>query len=142
MAILYPGAVIWRGDIGSPRKHEFTSHLFKTAGFTAVNTFALAVEPHTDCLYAMRIRHQAQEVTQSYPVVGADITKKADIYFRDDATLKVYNFSYPAPIAADIEVTPTGKRIKQSIVVELVGYLETVTGESFSPLYGLYTVRI
>jgi hypothetical protein len=83
----------------------------------------------------------SEDQTPTAPGVGANIDKVAMIYYRDPNTLKVWCFPYPTPIAADIEAKPTGDVIKDSVVVEIVGYISTLAGITYTPLYGKYYQR-
>ncbi len=75
------------------------------------------------------------------PGSGANIDEKAIIYYRDPDDLFVYHLSYSCPIPADVEMTPAGKRMKQSVVTEVVGYLSTLKLKALIPLYGVYLER-
>ena len=140
MATILKGSIIWVGDSGSPVANERITFIRRVnwANFLA---FADSLHPHTLCNRRIVVRHSLATYEVSPPGVGADLGKMANIYYRDPSNLQVYNFSYPAPIVADIESVSTGKRVKQSVVVTVVGYLNTMLGTSYIPLYGTYYER-
>jgi hypothetical protein len=136
------GQFLWRGDIGSEgKKKESISRVDVPLSATAVQNFMQSVEPHSECNGTYFLYSLWYNWSVGAPGTGANIDKKALIYFRDPADLSVKTFYYPDPIAADIEVTPWGKKIKDSVVSAIVGYLNTMTGLSYVPLYGIYYQR-
>lgn len=142
MAFAYNGAIIWIGDTGSPRGNQSKSRIgdFDNV-WLASQTFAQALAPHSLCNAAWVEETRWVSENQDAPGVGADVTKKGILYYRDPDTLKVEHFTFPNPIPADIEDLGYGKRIKKAIVIELVGYLSTVLNKTLFPLYGVYTER-
>jgi len=141
MAIIY-GGVLWKGDTGNPPSHEVVSRIIKrTGGSVMVDTFVTSMVPHTLCVWTQKIYGTNIGRSIAAPDVGADVTKKAVIYFRDPDTLEVLFFSYPSPVSADIEVVSAGKRIKLSVVTAITGYLSTLADTVYIPLYGAYLER-
>lgn len=142
MGTIKHGVLRWRGDIGAPDGHLSKSPIMVVAiGTSEVATFGASMLAHTDCNLAYYGMYRDITSNPAFPGVGADVTKKAVIYFRDPSTLEVLHFNYAAPIAADIETTPAGKRVKQSAVALIVGYINIVSGKSYVPLYGVYYER-
>lgn len=138
MSTLYHGQIVWRGDLGLPEADESLSKVSPVLSAGGLDSLALAVNPHTECNYAYRHFIRTDDATPVAPGVGANVDKKAVLYFRDPDTLKLLTFTYPTPIAADIDRKETGDIIKDAIVVEIVGYINIVTGKSYIPLYGKY----
>lgn len=136
------GKLIWRGDLGSSAwDNESFSHLPAFVGGTPLITFATAIEPYSLCNLNYYLSIQSWSQSVGAPAAAANIDKKGIIYFRDPADLLVKTFCYPDPIAADIEVTPWGKKIKDSAVTAIVALLSTMTGLSYEPMYGVYYQR-
>ncbi len=132
----------WIGDTGGNKRHEVDSYIERVAySWTPMAVFGTAVEAHSLCNWGASIRVKAQSRGTSAPALDANVDKKAIIYFRDPDTSEVLHFSYPSPIAADIEELPSGLRIKNSAVAAIVGYLSTLNSKAYTPLYGLYYQR-
>lgn len=136
------GGISWIGDTGAPEGHR-TLSLLRFVSLTTpglkIQNFRVSMLPHTECNSPSYIYVSTIPRTPSGPPgVAANINKKSLIYFRDPTDQKVYHFDYPSPVAADVESTPTGNIIKQSVVVDIVGYLSTVMDRALSPLYGVY----
>lgn len=138
------GSILWVGDSGSPRDNEVFSHAPLGTDYGAYNmtTFTTSLNAHTLCEWRQYGQCYYGTNIVSPPGVGANVDHKAQIYYRDPDDLRVYQFSYPAPIPADIESTSVGKRIKQSAVVTIVGYLSTLMNKSYIPLYGVYYEKV
>ena len=135
----YWGILTWIGDSGSPPDNHSFSVVRLTTGTVPLSTFLSAMEAHTLCNKKMYSIVYTGIFGAGPPEAGANVDKKANIFYRDPTDLSVYCFSYPSPIAGDIEVTPAGKRIKASAVAAIVGYISTMTGVSYIPLHGTYT---
>lgn len=133
------GNIIWKGDSGSPQGNLSISPMWHAGGHSSIFTLATALIAHTDCNLASYNSVAIDMVNEVAPGVGADVSKKAIILYRNTADLKVYRFIYPAPIAADIEDVGYGKRIKPSAVATIVALLGSGFSRTFDPLYGLYT---
>lgn len=143
MSVILHGALTWIGDTGSVGANERNSIVPLTLSLSALDVFGGSVTAHTECNYGFyHYVYSKNKVTDEPPGVGADIRKQAAIYYRDPGTLEVLRFYYPTPIAADIERKETGDIIKDSAVVAIVGYISTMTGKSYIPLYGTYRYRV
>lgn len=143
MAFIRKSAIIWRGDTGSPSEQKTVLPVgIFGEDWTVTSVLANAVNPHSLCNLAYLQLTRWQDINNVAPGVGADISKKATIYFRDPDTLKVKHFTFPSPIAVDLEDVGYGKRVKEAIVIEIVGYLSTFFGKTLIPLYGVYTQKI
>ncbi|MEE9396114.1 MAG: hypothetical protein V3V31_03785 [Methylococcales bacterium] len=137
MAYLY-GGVTWRGDTGSPKAHELRVPIIKVASAALLSAFRLSLRPHSKCNLAYYHYFVDYPYQLTSPGVGANVDKIALIYFRDPDSLMPESFAYPDPIAADLEDVGYGIRVKQSAVIAVVGYLSTLAGVSYIPLYGVY----
>lgn len=136
------GLLLWRGDIGSSAKdNESLSRVDVPLNASALLAFVTAVEPHSTCNVNYSLASFWYSQTAGAPGTGSNIDRKGIIYFRDPTDLSVKPFCYPDPVAADIEDTPWGKKIKDSAVVAIVALLSTMTGISYEPMYGMYYQR-
>ena len=135
---IYWGVIEWLGDSGSPKSNLTPMVVPLCLGAAQLSAFMVAMDAHTLCKYKQFNLVYSLGYVQAAPGVNANIDKKAIIYYRDPDDLKVHSLTYPAPIAADIEDTPSGKRIKDSSVATIVGYINTMTGKSYVPLHGVY----
>lgn len=143
MATKLYGGVLWVGDSGLPRNNEVFSRVnLRLIGASPLDTFVTAMLSHTLCLWRQKSYNEILSQAVSPPGAGANVDVRAIIYYRDPADLKVLYFSYPAPVAADVETSNVGKRIKNSVVTAIVGYISTMTGVSYIPLYGVYMKSI
>lgn len=136
----FKGTIIWVGDSGSVGANQ-TLTFITPIDWAAFPAFITSLENHTLCNRACYVRHSVIASGAGAPGASADVSKTANIYFRDPSDLSVHVFSYPAPIAADIETVATGKRVKKSAVVAIVGYINTMLSTSYVPLYGTYYER-
>lgn len=143
MATIYRWALAWKGDSGSPGGNDTISRGQPYNLYSAIEVQGLLIKAHTLCNLSHSIACPARQNVPGLgsPGTGADITVKAVLYFRDPNTLEVLHFQYPSPISADVEDTPGGKRIKQSAVIEIVGYLSVIANITYVPLYGVYMQR-
>lgn len=142
----YHGGIQWIGDSGAPQGQQ-TISLVRSIATPSTGQKMLDLRgsmlAHSECNTPVVIMVSTYPQTPSTPPgVGANINKRALIYFRDPSDQKVYHFDYPCPIAAEIESTPTGNIIKQATVVIITGYLSTCFGRTLVPLYGVYLQRI
>lgn len=135
------GQITWRGDSGNSTGNYAITRVEGIDTSGKLRDFALNVSDHNLCNFAYRHFIRTTPWYTLPPEAGANVDKKAIIYFRDPDTLEKLHFSYPSPIATDIETTGAGDRIKQSAVILLVGYLSAEVGIAFQPLYGVYTQR-
>lgn len=136
------GVIIWTGDIGQgDGKNEVESRISSQTSAATFQVFAAAIEPYSKTNLSYYLNTVVYSQTVGAPGTGTNIDKKGVIYFRDPDTLEVLNFQYPDPIAADVEVTPWGKRIKDSAVIAITALLSTMAGVSYKPLYGIYYQR-
>lgn len=140
--ILKTGSILWRGDTGLPRNNQNRSDVGLITGAAALATFVIAVEAHSLCNIPYSYLIYSYNYNAAIPGVGANVDKKGIIYFRDPDTLLQLHFCYPDPIAADIETTAYGKRIKQSAVIAITALISTLSGVSYIPLYGVFMQRI
>lgn len=131
------------GDSGGGRSHESLCEtgLYAGGSWPGILTLQTAIASHSLCSKGHVIRQTGIGDSEARPEAGANIDNKAVIYFRDPDTLEVLHFGYAAPIAADVETTSAGKRIKQSVVSDIVGYINTFKGTAYVPLYGVYYQR-
>lgn len=143
MALLnYGGSLLWRGDLGSSAwANECRSDVGLVWGTGRLITFAGNIEPYSLCNLTNYFVVWSYSQTAGAPGVGANIDRKAVIYFREEGDEKVYHFQYPEPLAADIEVTPWGKRIKSAKVIEVVNLIAYAKNKTLIPLYGAYYQR-
>lgn len=138
----YGGKLLLWGDSGLPEDNFSPAYTPDTLqGPEYIKNFANDLESHTICSIPYAINSRIYLNDARVAGVGANMDKKAVIYFRDPDTLLPYHFTYPAPVAADVEDVGYGNRIKNSVVVTIVGYLSTLTGKSYIPLYGVYYQR-
>jgi len=121
--------------------HQSRSDCGKNTGSTPLGTFCTAIESYSECNLTHKYNIVSYDQTLGAPGTGANIDKKAILYFRHPDTLEVLNFQYPAPIADQIESTPWGKRIKADVVIAIVALLSTMAGISYIPMYGIYYQR-
>ncbi len=135
---------VWVGDSGLAPTNESISLLpaFPDNNITPINVLFAAVQEHSLCLGRFLYYTLVYNLEVDPPGVGANVDRKAVIYFRDPATLEALTFTYPAPIAADVEDTQWGKRIKKSVVDDIVGHLSTMAGKSYTALYGVFLQRV
>ncbi len=137
---VYFGKAIWIGDTGASKNHQFDSVIERIPSSAAFSSFVGSISPHSLCNVGWRHWVWVCSSTPSAPGVGADTNKRGTVYFRHPTSLEVLHFTYPDPIATDLEDVGYGKRIKNPVVVAIVGYLSTLAGISYVPLYGVFTV--
>lgn len=143
MATIRYGNIKLIGDSGSPYGNEsFASPVPVEVGWAQLNAFVASFMPHTLCDRRESRLLTRVTATAPPPATGANTDIRVTIYFRDPSTLEVLFFSYPAPVAADIETSPAGKRVKQSAVALIVGYISLVAGITYVPLYGTYKEKV
>ncbi len=143
MSVVYHGHVRWKGSTGGRGSHLVESYVQMSNAATApLLAFARAVGSHTECEEVAHTRTIVNAISSPEPGAGVNIDEKAVVYFRDPDDWLVYHFSYPAPIAADLEVYPSGTRMKNSAVVSIVGYISTLNEKTYIPLYGLYYQKV
>lgn len=138
MAITYKPLLVWRADIGNMAGNYTISKVDYAISYTPLLAFGVSMAAHSLCNVAREGRSAQWPVNDVAPGAGASIKKRANIHFRYMVDLSTHVFSYPDPIAADLEETPAGTRIKKSSVVTIVGYLETATGLTLQAMYGTY----
>lgn len=141
MAITYSGQLTWIGDTGTPIGNLSITRVRDMNTIVLLRDFALALNAHSLCNLSYRHYIRTDPYIPAPPGVDANVDEKAIIYFRDPDTMQVENFSYPAPIAADLEDVGYGKVIKESVVIAIVTDLNTATAIDFVPLYGKYYVK-
>ncbi len=139
--ILKTGSLLWTGDTGLPRGHQSRSDTGLIVGAAALATFATMIETHSLCNASFSYLIYTYDVTAGAPGAGANVDKKGMVYFRDPDTLEVLHFIFPDPIAADLEMTAWGKRIKSSAVTTIVALISTLSGIAYIPLYGTFMQR-
>jgi hypothetical protein len=139
---VFQAKIIWIGDSGLPSGNFSTTLTPSGGGQGNINNFGVSMSAHTLCNRAYNVSMVYWDLGPIAPEAGANVDVKATIYFRDPSDQKVGFITYPAPIAADIEETSGGKRIKNSAVVAIVGYLNTLLSTSYVPLYGTYRQRV
>lgn len=140
---IYQGFLEWTGSSGGGPGHRTWSKAGIFSGSDALLTaFMSNMRPKTTAGLTKLMRSATYGYVYGVPGSGANIDEKAIIFYRDPDDLLVYPFHYPCPIAADVEVTPAGKRIKQSVVIEVVGYLSSLRFKTLVPLYGVYLERV
>ncbi len=135
------GMLKWQGDSGSPRSNETFSILpvlSETTPWGKIIAFSVSMNPKSECSLLRRYYMTSEPLDTTPPGLAISVNNKARVFYRDPSSLEVLHFEFPAPIAADLEVTPWGKRLKQSAVVTIVGYISTLAGISYVPLYGTY----
>lgn len=132
------GTITWLGDSGSPPDNLSPVLVRLCTSTQTLYDFMLAMEAKTLCTYKDLSIVTSFSWEKSPPGAGANVDKKAIIYYRDPDTLEVLKFMYPSPIAADIEETAVGLRIKDSAVATIVGFINTMTGKTYIPLYGKF----
>ena len=131
------GVIIYRGDTGNPNNHYAKGQIDSVTDAAALDTLATALATHTNCNISKKSFLSNALGTDAPPGAGANVDVKAIIYFRHPTTLKVHSFTLPAPAAADIEETSDGTRVKATSVSTIVGLINTATGITYSPLYGV-----
>ncbi len=136
------GGLTWVGDSGSPKGNFSRSLITKVLTEARLATFATNIKTQSDCNVAYTHHLKDISVTPSAPSMSADVSRVAIIYFRDDTNLKVYHFSFPAPKSSILEITPAGKRIKQSSVIGIVAQIAFVADTEYTALYGVYVDRV
>ncbi len=141
MAYIYPARLIWRGDSGKNAGHEFIGSPLHAPTWGATVTFANAMEAKSLCNVSFLNWNWINGFHDSAPGASADVDKRAVIYFRDTSTLEVFKFEYPSPLAADIEDVGWGKVIKKTVVIAIVTLINTMSGTSYQPMYGVYFER-
>ena len=137
------GKLIFWGDSGLTQNNLVaTVTPLKYMSPLYILNFADSLNPHTLCTipYAVNMRTYGNGIES--PGTGANIDKKAVLYFRDPTDLSIHTFTYPCPPPADIEETGYGTRIKNSVVADIVSWINIFTGKSFEPLYGIYYQRV
>lgn len=136
--------IVWVGDSGLRPANESLSIIpfVHNNNVSEALTFTTAMEAHTLCnarftYYTLIYNHQV-----SPPAAGANVDERAIIVFRDPNTMKVLNFQYPSPIAAEIEDIGYGKRIKKSAVEAVVALLNPLAEKTYEPMYGKFYQKI
>jgi hypothetical protein len=138
------GYIIWKGDLGRPDDQTAVSRIIKrhvefVSPDLEFDNFRDYLAAHSLCDWINQISVYTEHRPEVPPGVGANVDDKVRVYYRDPSSLKTYCFSYPSPIAADVESTPTGDRLKDPIVVAVVNHLSLVADETYTPLYGVIT---
>lgn len=137
------GRLIFWGDSGLSQDNLVATFTpIKLTDKEYLKSFADSLKAHTKCTIPFIIDARTFTEGEDTPGTDANIDAKAIIKFRDPADGLVHNFTYPAPVAADIEDVGYGLKIKDSVVVAIVGYLNLLTGSGFIPLYGVYYQRV
>ncbi len=139
---IYKGAIIWRGDSGSVGGNETISKVQEFELWASWATYVGWLKAHSLCNAATRIRYRVDAGTPGAPGTGADVGVTAQIFYRDPTNLEVLNYSYPAPIAAEIEDIGYGVRVKKSAVTAIVAELSIIADATYEPLYGTVRTRI
>lgn len=131
------GVLVFRGEFGGTKKnHYLTSSFDNLIGTTELNTLVTALATHTDANIAFKTILSRFEENDAEGT-GANVDRKAIIYFRHPTTLKVHSLTVPAPVAADVEDTDQGERVKASAVTTIVGLINAATGISYAALHGV-----
>ncbi|MEE9397505.1 MAG: hypothetical protein V3V31_10900 [Methylococcales bacterium] len=137
MADLVRGVLVWRGTMGLPPGNLAYSGFVELTSHAALNTFRTNMLSHSTCNVLEDTSIWTWVRDPAIPGVKANVDAKAKVFFRDPDTLKVLNFTYPAFVLGDTISKPAGLRLKDSVVVDIVGYINTATGKSYEPLYGI-----
>jgi hypothetical protein len=131
------GVIIYRGDTGNPNNHYAKGQIDSVTDASALDTLATALEAHTNCNVSKKSFLSNTLGVDAPPAAGANVDVKAIVYFRHPTTLKVHSVTIPSPVTADIEETADGTRVKAASVSTIVGLINTATGITYSPLYGV-----
>jgi hypothetical protein len=130
----------WEAARGGSARHKTKSVLTNASGPGSRYPLgqAIAARSKCKCRTSAYINRQEQHFTQPVdPESTAD--RRATVYFRHPSTLEVHQFSYPDPVDGDTEVTPQGERLTQAALATVVTAINTATGISYAPLYGVVT---
>jgi hypothetical protein len=86
----------------------------------------------------MHMRSMCKRILYTDPIPpGSNGDKKAIIFFRDPSDGNLGKLTYPDPIDEDIETVPEGKRIKMSVVEEIVSDMNEAALTSYSAVGGI-----
>lgn len=131
------GIVIWRGDLGSPESHYSKSQISDVTDDTALATLVTTLTAYTLCNAAKRSFVTLTLGTDEEPGADANVDRKAICYMRDATTLKVHSITLPAPVDTAVEDTAEGERVTDAAMTAIVDAINSATGKSYSPLYGV-----
>lgn len=137
MADTTKGTIVWRGDRGRPPGNLFTTRIAVPLSKVKMTDLAWSLKDHTICLRNRVTFLDINSIGDYVPGAGANVDKVAVLYFRDPTTGGVGKISIPCLIAADIENTPNGERVTSTAMTTIIGLLNTATGKSYTPLYGI-----
>lgn len=135
------GILVWKGDLGSPPTHVRRSEVSFPLSQNALGTFFDALLTYTDC------KRQKASIVESNqygdPAPGADVNvdRWAKIFFRDPTTLGIHSFSLPGIKSSAVEGTNRGERVTLAALSAIVTAINTLTGKSYTPLYGVVMQR-
>ena len=136
MATVTKGVAIWRGDLGNPETHYSKSMIAEVTDDAALATLVTALAALTDCNAAKRSFISNTSLTDSAPGASANVDRKAVCYFRDSTTLRVHSITLPAP-KSSISEEGDNERVTAAAMTTIVTAINTATGKSYTPLYGV-----
>ena len=131
--------VQYRGDLGSPPSNFAMSMIEDPTDDAAAAVFLTALEAHTEANISKRVFLETTSMTATAPGTDVNVDRKAILYFRHPTTLRTHNFTITSIAAADVEeiAGSTGERVKSSAMTAIVADIATLTGVSYTPLYGV-----
>jgi hypothetical protein len=130
------GVIIFRGDAGRPQNHYSKSTIEYPTDDTTLATFCTSFAAHTEANIARRSFNTVTQMTDSAPGTGVNMDNRCVLYMRDPATMHIVSFEYPAPVAADWITVAEGDRLTSVALNAIVADINTMTGKSYSGLYG------
>lgn len=136
MALQRRAFLIWRGNIGLPEENVSRSLVDGVLTYTAQGILFTALSAFTDCAAFEKVYLFHDIVDDTIPGGKVNVDIKGKVYFRDPDTLKIKNFTFPAPKLIYWVNTPAGVRLTDASVIAIVGFINTATGKSYEPLYG------
>lgn len=129
--------VNWKGSIGRPPGHKFKSTLLDMTSTSKVNDFLTVMDTLSDAIAEIGIWSQLRNWhVSSTPAPGVDVNRFATAIFRKVSDGQIIRFSFPAPKANLVEMTPEGERLDAATMVTIKNAIEAAIDDSLSILYG------
>lgn len=133
------GIIVFRGTRGSPQSNKVKCSIFGPTDATALGTLAATLATHSKCNAASRSFVDQADIDTSIPASPANTDIKGVVYFRDPDTLRTHSITIPDPVDADVDETQDeGDRLTDTAVSAIVTAINTATGKSYTPLYGVH----
>lgn len=136
------GIICYRGSVGgSSALHLYRGEILGVTSDSALSALATGMAPKTLSLVRERTWYQTTSLNTDTPPANRNVDRIATVFFREGGVGTVRRFSFPLPQPYIVEGRGSGERLTTTAVNSIVALLETATGLTLYPLYGIVTQK-